>query len=56
MKRNDSIFGGHGKNYNQVYCDGHVSAMNPSLMYNLSLNAPMWNNDHLPHRERWGQP
>jgi prepilin-type N-terminal cleavage/methylation domain-containing protein/prepilin-type processing-associated H-X9-DG protein len=43
----------HGKNYNQVFCDGHVSGMNPWVLFNPTNSAPMWNYDHQPHPELW---
>ena len=43
----------HGKNYNQVCCDGHVEAMNALVMFNPTNTAPRWNNDDLPHAETW---
>jgi prepilin-type N-terminal cleavage/methylation domain-containing protein/prepilin-type processing-associated H-X9-DG protein len=43
----------HGKNYNQLYCDGHVSAMVPEVLFNPSNTASMWNYDHQPHPEMW---
>jgi prepilin-type N-terminal cleavage/methylation domain-containing protein/prepilin-type processing-associated H-X9-DG protein len=43
----------HGKNYNQLYCDGHVLAMNPLVLFNPTNTAPMWNCDHEPHPETW---
>ncbi len=43
----------HGKNYNQLYCDGHVSAMSPEVLFNPSNMAAMWNYDHQPHPELW---
>ena len=45
----------HGKNYNVVYCDGHVSGMDPAIMHNPSKTAVLWNNDHQPHPETWLQ-
>ena len=44
----------HGKNYNVVCCDGRVLGMNPSVLFNLTNTAAMWNNDHEPHPETWG--
>jgi len=44
----------HGKNYNQVYCDGHVGAMPPSVLFNPTNTAALWNRDHQPHPEFWG--
>jgi len=41
----------HGKNYNQLYCDEHVSAMRPELLFNPSNTAAIWNYDHQPHTE-----
>jgi prepilin-type N-terminal cleavage/methylation domain-containing protein/prepilin-type processing-associated H-X9-DG protein len=43
----------HGKNYNQLFCDGHVSAMSPWVLFNPTNTASMWNNDHQPHPELW---
>jgi len=43
----------HGKNYNQVYCDGHVAAMPPSILFNPTNSAALWNYDHQPHPEFW---
>jgi prepilin-type N-terminal cleavage/methylation domain-containing protein/prepilin-type processing-associated H-X9-DG protein len=43
----------HGKTYNQSFCDGHVSAMNPWILFNPTNTAPMWNYDHQPHPELW---
>ncbi len=43
----------HGKNYNQLFCDGHVSAMSPSILFNPTNSATMWNYDHQPHPELW---
>lgn len=43
----------HGKNYNQLFCDGHVSAMNPWVLFNPTNTAHMWNYDHEPHPELW---
>ena len=43
----------HGKNYNQLFCDGHVAALDPWVLFNPTNTAPMWNSDHEPHREAW---
>lgn len=43
----------HGKNYNQVFCDGHVTGMDPWILFNPTNTAPMWNYDHEPHPELW---
>lgn len=43
----------HGKNYNQLLCDGHVSSVSPSVLFNPTNAASMWNYDHQPHRELW---
>jgi prepilin-type N-terminal cleavage/methylation domain-containing protein/prepilin-type processing-associated H-X9-DG protein len=43
----------HGKNYNVVFCDAHVAAMPPIILFNPTNTAPMWNNDHQPHPENW---
>jgi len=43
----------HGANYNLLLCDGHVSAMKPSVLFNPTNTAVMWNSDHQPHPELW---
>jgi prepilin-type processing-associated H-X9-DG protein len=43
----------HGKNYNQLFCDGHVAALNPMVLFNPTNTASMWNYDHQPHPETW---
>jgi prepilin-type N-terminal cleavage/methylation domain-containing protein/prepilin-type processing-associated H-X9-DG protein len=43
----------HGKNYNLLLCDGHVSAMSPTILFSPSDSAAMWNYDHKPHPEMW---
>jgi len=43
----------HGKYYNQLYCDGHVSAMSPSILFNPTNTASRWSYDHQPHTELW---
>jgi prepilin-type N-terminal cleavage/methylation domain-containing protein/prepilin-type processing-associated H-X9-DG protein len=43
----------HGKNYNQFFCDGHVAAMSPWVLFNPTNSASMWNSDHKPHPELW---
>ncbi len=43
----------HGRNYNQLCCDGHVVAMNPWVLFNPTNTAAMWNYDHQPHPESW---
>jgi prepilin-type N-terminal cleavage/methylation domain-containing protein/prepilin-type processing-associated H-X9-DG protein len=43
----------HGKKYNQLFCDGHVGAMDPWILFNPTNTAAMWNNDHQPHPEFW---
>ena len=43
----------HGKTYNQLFCDGHIMAMSPWLLFNPTNTATMWNADHQPHPELW---
>ena len=43
----------HGKNYNQLFCDGHVASMSPLFLFNPTNTASMWNYDHQPHPELW---
>jgi prepilin-type N-terminal cleavage/methylation domain-containing protein/prepilin-type processing-associated H-X9-DG protein len=43
----------HGRNYNVTFCDGHVEALNPWVLFDPSKTAAMWNSDHQPHPEFW---
>ena len=43
----------HGKKYNQAFCDGHISGMNPWVLFDPTQTAVMWNYDHQPHPELW---
>jgi prepilin-type processing-associated H-X9-DG protein/prepilin-type N-terminal cleavage/methylation domain-containing protein len=43
----------HGRTSNVGFCDGHVEAIVPSLLFNLTNSAVRWNNDHQPHPETW---
>ena len=43
----------HGKNYNVAFCDGHIAAMDPWVLFDPSKTAAMWNSDHQPHPEFW---
>jgi prepilin-type N-terminal cleavage/methylation domain-containing protein/prepilin-type processing-associated H-X9-DG protein len=43
----------HGKNYNLAFCDGHIEALNPLVLFDPSKTAAMWNSDHQPHPEFW---
>jgi prepilin-type N-terminal cleavage/methylation domain-containing protein/prepilin-type processing-associated H-X9-DG protein len=43
----------HGKNFNQLYCDGHTSSMRPEVLFSPSDTASKWNYDHEPHPEMW---
>ena len=43
----------HGKNYNQLFCDGHVAGMDPWVLFNPAKTGVMWNYDHEPHAEWW---
>lgn len=43
----------HGETYNLLFCDGHVGAMNPYVLFDPTKTAPMWNSDHNPHPELW---
>jgi prepilin-type processing-associated H-X9-DG protein len=45
----------HGKDYNLLFCDGHMAAMNPWVIFNPTNSAPLWNFDHQPHPELWLQ-
>jgi prepilin-type processing-associated H-X9-DG protein len=43
----------HGRSYNQLFSDGHVSAMSPWVLFDPKKTTPMWNYDHQPHPEVW---
>jgi prepilin-type N-terminal cleavage/methylation domain-containing protein/prepilin-type processing-associated H-X9-DG protein len=43
----------HGRNYNLLLCDGHVSSLRPMILFNPTNSASMWNYDHQPHSELW---
>jgi hypothetical protein len=43
----------HRKNFNQLSCDGHTSAMSPNVLFSPSDSASKWNYDHEPHPEMW---
>lgn len=43
----------HGKNYNVLFCDGHIVGMDPLVLFDPHKTAVMWNSDHQPHPELW---
>jgi len=43
----------HGKTYNLLFCDGHIAAVNPRVLFDPSKTAVLWNSDHQPHPELW---
>ena len=43
----------HGRNYNMAFCDGHVSGLDPMVLFDLRKTAVNWNNDHQAHPEAW---
>ena len=43
----------HGRTYNVLFCDGHISGINPWILFNPTNSALMWNCDHQPHPELW---
>jgi len=43
----------HRSSYNQLFCDGHVSAISPWVLFNPTNTAAMWNYDHQMHPEFW---
>jgi prepilin-type N-terminal cleavage/methylation domain-containing protein/prepilin-type processing-associated H-X9-DG protein len=46
----------HGRNFNVVFCDGHVSQMRVKDLLSSSNSASLWNYDHQPHPEGWQSP
>jgi len=49
----DTVATRHGKKYNQLFCDVHVEAMDPSVLFDPKKTARIWNYDHEPHPEFW---
>jgi type II secretory pathway pseudopilin PulG len=43
----------HGKNYNQLCCDGHVEAIKPLVLFDPAQTGVRWNIDHQGHPELW---
>jgi prepilin-type processing-associated H-X9-DG protein len=39
----------HGKNYNAVFCDGHVLGLAPGILFDAQRSSPNWNIDHQVH-------
>ena len=43
----------HGKNFNVLFCDGHVQPIKVSDLFKPAISAVSWNYDHQPHHETW---
>ena len=43
----------HGKGFNFLFCDGHVSLVRRSDFINRTNSWQNWNNDHEAHTETW---
>lgn len=43
----------HGRDYNQLFCDGHLETFNPWVLFDPAKTGVMWNYDHRPHPELW---
>ena len=43
----------HGRSYNLLFADGHIEAIPPMVLFNITNMAARWNNDHQPHPEMW---
>jgi prepilin-type processing-associated H-X9-DG protein len=43
----------HGKNYNVLFCDGHVAPIPCAFFITVSNIAQSLNIDHQPHPETW---
>jgi prepilin-type processing-associated H-X9-DG protein/prepilin-type N-terminal cleavage/methylation domain-containing protein len=46
----------HGKGFNVLFCDGHVSVIPRRDYIDPRRTAGNWNSDHEPHPETWRQP
>ena len=43
----------HGTKYNATFCDAHVEAVLPAILFSPTNSAIRWNNDHQQHPESW---
>lgn len=43
----------HQAGENAVFCDGHVEQVKRLNLFDVTVAAPRWNNDHQPHPETW---
>jgi prepilin-type processing-associated H-X9-DG protein len=43
----------HGNSFNVSFCDGHVSPVRLTDLFNPTNTARNWNHDHEPHPEYW---
>jgi prepilin-type processing-associated H-X9-DG protein len=43
----------HGRDYNVLFCDTHVAALDPLRLFNPTNTAVEWNNDHQGHPDIW---
>jgi len=43
----------HGKSFNVLYCDGHVSPVKILDLFDVKKTAANWNHDHELHPETW---
>ena len=43
----------HGRSFNVLLCDGHLSSSYIADLFNPTNTARNWNNDHEPHPETW---
>jgi prepilin-type N-terminal cleavage/methylation domain-containing protein/prepilin-type processing-associated H-X9-DG protein len=43
----------HGKGFNFLFCDGHVSLVKRDYFMNRTNSWQNWNNDHQPHMDQW---
>lgn len=46
----------HGKGFNFLFCDGHVSLVKRVDFLDRTNSWQNWNNDHQEHRETWSSP
>ena len=55
LSRSAYAFGArrHGRKYNQLFCDRHVLAIDPWVLFNPTNTGAMWNSAHQPHSELW---
>jgi prepilin-type processing-associated H-X9-DG protein len=43
----------HQAGENVFFCDGHIEQIKRAKLFDTTVAAARWNNDHQPHPETW---